>query len=272
MHRGRIISLLFTALLTTLAAVACHAAEEEPAVSAEQSAETVHIESADRKLEEIAAASEEFLAITDGAALAAEEMPAYWRLMRWSRDESYGSLAKQAQANVLYTQLRQNPTAYRGKVVKLRLQLRRSLRHDAPPNHAGVVQVYEAWGCTAESQPYPYLIVMSEPPPNFPLGATIDADVEFAGYFLKSMGYEANAKKLAAPLLIGRAAWPKAAPPDALQGMKDVEWLFGVLVAGAVFLVFLLFRFYLRGKSPRREYGTPTADGRRSLPDKIDFP
>lgn len=200
-------------------------------------------------LTEVEAASEEFLALTDNAPLAAEEMPAYWRLMRWSRDASFETLARQARTDVLYTQLRQRPEKYRGQVMQLNLRLRRSLRHDAPANKAGVKFVYEAWGCTSESHPYPYLIVFSEPPPKFPLGATIEADVQVAGYFLKSMAYEANGKKQAAPLLIGQVRWPPQVAP-AIAATTDSTWLRNAVLFAVACALFVFIAERWRKKRP----------------------
>lgn len=215
-------------------------------------------------LQEIEAASEEFLAVSDHAPLAAEEMPAYWRLMTWARERTFDELWKQSRGDILYTQLRQKPEAYRGKIVRLQLRLRRSLRHEAPQNRANVRQVYEAWGCTPESHPYPYLIVFSAPPPEFPLGATIDAEVSFAGYFLKSMAYESNGKKQGAPLLIGRVQW-KPAQTALAPVASDLEWPWIVGIATGVGAIVGL------AVMKRRHAIRMRALQQRSLPERLDL-
>lgn len=146
-------------------------------------------------------------ALTDRATNHSIEMPAYWRLMQWSRAQSMKDLQSRARRDVLFTQLWETPAEFRGDLIELKVQIRRSLSHAAPENSAGLKNVYEVWGTTVDSQSFPYVLVTAELPPGFPLGGDIDEDVVFAGYFLKILQYEAHDKRRGAPLLIGRVHW-----------------------------------------------------------------
>ncbi|HTI49711.1 MAG TPA: hypothetical protein VL475_02125, partial [Planctomycetaceae bacterium] len=127
----------------------------------------------DEDAEEMADATRQFAAISDKAPLDKSEMPAYWRLMKWARGQSFKDLAARARRDVLYTQLWERPHAYRGKLLKLRLHIKRVVEWDAPENVAGVKTVYEAWGWTDESKSYPYVVVFSELPQGMHVGADV---------------------------------------------------------------------------------------------------
>ena len=82
-------------------------------------------------------------------------MPAYWRCLKWARAQSFAELERRAADGVVYTQLLEQPDKYRGKLLRLRLHIRRVLDWEAPKNSAGVRRVYEAWGWTDESKSHP---------------------------------------------------------------------------------------------------------------------
>jgi hypothetical protein len=191
----------------------------------------------DQDPDEADAAREQFEAISDRQPLAPEEMPAYWRLMRWSNNQSFGQMQRRANRDVLYTQLWEQPEKYRGALIELRLHLQRGLSHAAPENSAGVKTVYEAWGWTDESKSLPYLVVFSELPPQMPLGPDIRENVTFVGYFLKTMAYEASDKPRAAPLLIGRVRWQTSrAGGSSAADQRGLFW-WTLLGGGLVLLV-----------------------------------
>jgi hypothetical protein len=124
----------------------------------------------------------------------------------------------------------------------LRLHLVRTLEYDAPANRQGFKRVYEAWGTTNESRSFPYVVVFDQRPPGMPLGARVQVEATFAGYFLKSMAYtDGLGERRAAPLLIGRLQWDEAAAPaDRRAGESGAFWITiavggtGLLLAAAV--------------------------------------
>jgi hypothetical protein len=187
----------------------------------------------------------QFQAITDKAPLAAEEMPPYWRLMRWSMTESFDDLWERAHKDRYFTHFGQNPEKHRGELIALNLTLVRSVRHppETKKNAAGVAQLYEATGITDESRTGLYTVLFYDLPPQLPIRYKIHERVQFVGYFLKLLSYEdALDKHRWTPLLIGRVRLNENAARFA-QRQKESEarllpWLLGGV---AVFFVGLAF-------------------------------
>lgn len=206
--------------------------------------------------DEEVARSEELLGLaTDGTPLKPKEMPAYWQLMRWSQTASSADLEQRALQDVPFTQLCEQPDKYRGKLISMRLHVRRVLKYDAPVNPLELQDVYEAWGWTDESRSFPYVVVFSQCPQGLPIGTEVQAEANFIGYFLKVMKVEgAKNNARGAPLLIGRMQL--ALPPAPKQASLDpsVFWLiFGGSAAVAVFGV----RRALRSKSAPKAVSLP---------------
>ena len=202
--------------------------------------------------DEMANFRQEAAAITDRATMDPTEMPAYWRLMTWTRSQSWNDLSARARKDTVFTQLWDSPDEFRGTLVELKLRVRRVVTHKAPPNPADVSQVYELWGSTIESGVFPYAVVLHELPPGFPTGPAIDEDVLFVGYMLKVLGYQAHDTHRGAPLLIGRIKWSGPRPgrvtaaPQA-DSIPPAVWI-GML---AVFAAALGW-YMLRTRKPTR--------------------
>ena len=181
----------------------------------------------------------ELLLIEDKTHLDGLEMGSYWRLLSWVKDQSTAELGQRARRDVLFTHLIQRPSQYRGELIHLKLNLKRSIRFEAGVNRLGVKWLYEAWGGTSDSHSYPYCIVFTDWPKGMPLGEGIDEEVTVDGYFLKHMRYESRDEKIRfAPLIVGRLNWHEN--PSQSGGSKQVNsnfiWI-GVLVGmGAVVL------------------------------------
>lgn len=195
--------------------------------------ETVIPGPTDANADELAEARVQFGALTDQSPLTAVDMPAYWRLMRWSRAQTFPEAEKRARRNVRIASFVEEPNRQRGQLLRLKLHVRRVLDYEAPENSAGVKTVYEYWGFTDDSKSYPYVLVSSDLPPGMKLGSEVHADAVFVGYFLKTMTYEAFDKKRFAPLMVGRmstgtATIRKPAP------MAVGNWLWISLAATAV--------------------------------------
>jgi hypothetical protein len=182
----------------------------------------------------------ELEAVSDRDSLGAEEMPAYWRMLAWSRSQPFAELAARARADVAYTQLWQGPSRHRGELLRLRLHVVRVLALDPTENKYGLTAPYELWGWTDDSKSFPYVAVVSELPSGVTVGADVRHEVTFAGYFLKLLSYEAFDKSRAAPLLLGRAehygdpaATPAARREDNAQSFLVVFVLGAFGLAGA---------------------------------------
>jgi hypothetical protein len=181
----------------------------------------------DRNHEEWNRAKEMLQLVTDKSPLKPREMHAYWRLMTWSRTESFDDLRNRSLKDVAFTQLWDQPEHYRGKPVSLRLHVRRVLKYDAPSNPQEIPVVYEAWGWTDESRSYPYVVVFPECSPDLPVGTDVRGEVEFVGYFLKVMSYTAFDTPRGAPLFVGRirAVGPPVAPPTTRTDPSTIAWV-----------------------------------------------
>lgn len=186
----------------------------------------------DRDAAESAAIETLFDFVTDRAPLKSREMDAYWRLMDWSRTESFDELSSRASSDVPFTLLWELPEKHRGKLLNLQLHVRRVLEYDAPENPAGISKVYEAWGWTDESRSFPYVVVFTDRPSNLPIGTDIRAEINFVGYFLKIMSYTAFDHSRGAPLLAGRVRLTHA--PVAATPTESNPWLIGLIIIGGV--------------------------------------
>ncbi len=191
--------------------------------------------------EEIDALKEELQAIGDMTPLAAEEMPAYWRMVKWAYAKPGEELRRLARTDLQFTHLFQAPDKHRGALVDVKLHVRLMRQHDAAENSAQVKRVYEAWGPSDESQTFPYCVVFVDVPPGIEIKGACFLDARFVGFFHKKLAYEdALGVKRTAPLLIGRMLYDEVAAkqnqPD--EGL-NVRWIIGIVVSlvGLVLLV-----------------------------------
>jgi hypothetical protein len=245
-------------------------------VTAQTWSETVTEGPTDEDIEERDGASEEFMALTDGALeLGKEEMPAYWRLFRWTKNQSSAQLKKRATRDHVFNQFIRDPDEHRGHLFQIELNVRRVLAYDAPENKAGVKKVYEIWGFTTESQAWLYCVLTPELPAGMPMGSNVSEEATFVGYFLKLQGYHAAGagprdRALTAPLFVGRIAWQPSAH-DAQRAQSDFDWLVrhsrqpgswivrGIFAAGVLGIIAL--GFWLVGfLQPRRAVQAAVTD------------
>lgn len=174
--------------------------------------------------------------VKDRSRLLPTDMHAYWKLMEWSRSQSFAELRSRGLRDVPITKLFETPDKYRGQLIELRMHVRRVIEDDAADNTLGLLKVYEAWGWTEDSKSYPYVVVFPDLPSDLPVGTDVWGEVVFVGYFLKIMNYKAFDKSRFTPVLIGRVHVanrnvPKPAPPP------DPSLLLGVIAIGAIVLI-----------------------------------
>lgn len=196
-------------------------------------------------------ANEQFQAVSDKAPLAAEEMPAYWRLMRWSMTQSFDELWERAHKDRYLTHLAETPEKHRGELVGLTLSLRRTTSFTAPQNSAGAKTVYEAWGVTEESRGNFYCLVFYDKPPELPIHPNVHEEARFVGYFHKLLTYQdALDKTRWAPLLIGRLKWRENPARVALEQTRHIwaYWLVGALLLMPVVVIWTN-RYLDRGRT-----------------------
>jgi hypothetical protein len=204
---------------------------------------------------------QQFEALSDRAPIAATDMPAYWRAMKWSRAQPFETLEQRAAKNVRYAQLWERPEEFRGKLVQLRLHVRQVFTYPAPKNSAGVETVYEARGNTDESKSHPYVVVLSELPVGMPIGNNLNEEAVFVGYFLKLLSYtDALGTPRAAPLLAGRmraVATPARTP---VPPAPRVSLWFWVAVGALVVVMTVSIWLRTRPSPPPRLSPTAPAD------------
>ncbi len=198
--------------------------------------------------DERGAAAEEFQALTDRTLeLHGEEMPAYWRLFSWVRNQSLAGLSKRAVKDVVLNDFMQSPDDFRGRLVALELNVRRVLRYPATKNRLGIENIYEVTGFTTESQAWLYFGLTADLPKGMPVGSSVEEQATFYGYFLKLQGYyqagaKPNERPLEAPVLIGRMVWHPAVVAGAQgESFSQIFWVAilgaGLVVAGGVWLI-----------------------------------
>ena len=179
-----------------------------------------------------------FQAVTDKVPISREEMPAYWKLMRWSMTESFDDLWERSRKDLYFTHLAEAPQKYRGELIGLKVSLRRALVHDAEENSAGAKQVYEAWGVTNESRSGLYCLVFYDKPSELAIKPSIHEEATFVGYFLKQFTYEdAMGVKRWAPVLIGRLHWRENVTRTALRRQREDSYLWPWVIIGAAVVV-----------------------------------
>ncbi|MBX3443924.1 MAG: hypothetical protein KF774_16065 [Planctomyces sp.] len=202
--------------------------------------------------DEQAAFRESLASIADNQSLTADEMFAYWRLFEWTRRSSFEDLWRRSRKDLLFTHLFGSPEHHRGELVGLRLNVQRVLKHDPSPDAPEDVDVYEIWGRTSESGTFPYCLIVNSRPEGLPLGAELNEEARFAGYFLKVMSYEDKlGTRRGAPLLIGRADFIDNPGRRAFEARRQGSpWTFWA-VAG-LFATYLIVRAVLR-KRPHTE-------------------
>src|SRR5262245_61645324 len=179
----------------------------------------------------------QFQAISDKTPLGVEDMPSYWRLMRWSMTESFDDQWERARKDRYFTHFAEDPAKLRGELVALKLHLRRSVRNDSMKNSMGVTVTFEGSCVSDESRGNPYLVVFYDKPPGFPIRANIHEEGLFVGYFLKLWAYQdALDKTRWAPLLIGRLRLRENSAQLAMRRQESEAQALPWIIGGAVVL------------------------------------
>lgn len=179
--------------------------------------------------------------IRDRSELMRREMPAYWQLMSWCKSETAKELWSRGLTEPSFSEFWEAPSTFRGVPVRLKLHVRRVLQYEAPQNEAGIRTVFEVWGWTELSKSFPYVVVLQELPGDLRVGPDVEYDLDVVGYFLKNMAYSAFDKKLAAPLMVGKAmpAAQQTLMTRPAQSGDSLRWVF---ILAMLSLAMLLWR------------------------------
>ncbi len=193
-----------------------------------------------------------FDVVTDRQPIGDTDMPAYWRLLKWSRSRSFNELEQRADRDVPIAKLWNEPEKHRGELIRLKIRVRQIVKwDDIPENSSGAKATYDLSGGTEESRGNPYVVVCSELPPEIKVATKTDQEVIFVGYFLKILKYEAFASNRGAPVLIGRV---RAIPSTAHIAADRSAGLISMLIVGGavIVLVIILVAVYRVTRQPRR--------------------
>lgn len=198
--------------------------------------------------------------IANKTPLKPREMLLYWQLMEWAHTQKTRDLEQRALKDVAFSQIWEEPQKYQGKLIKLRMHVRRVLQYDTPrkedgtPNNdLGIKELYEMWGWTEDSKSFPYVCVFPEKPEGLKIGPDVTGEVVFVGYFLKVMEYTAFEATRGAPLLVGRvrmvgpAVSTKPAPSN--MGLY-ISLAIGLLVVAAAVYAYTTFQARRAGVKP----------------------
>jgi hypothetical protein len=194
--------------------------------------------------EEWHAARVDFEGIVDATLqCGAEEMPAYWRLLRWSVRQPGGDSDQNAFGRISFNELVNRPNAWRGRPVQIDLHVCRIAECAAPPNSLEIERLYEVWGWSDDSRGSLYVVVTSELPAGMSVGESVTEQAMVSGYFYKVQGYlaagsAAQTLPAAAPLIIGRMTRWNA--PVAAFAQTNELWFGGAGILLAASFVFLL--------------------------------
>src|SRR5262245_39182850 len=102
----------------------------------------------------------EFEALTDSTFhCGVEEMPAYWRLLKWSLQSSNTQADQNRFSSVPFNHLVNRPTLLRGVPVQVDLHVCRIASYPAPENSLGIQRLYEVWGWSDDSRGSLYVAI-----------------------------------------------------------------------------------------------------------------
>jgi hypothetical protein len=230
--------------------------------------ETIVPGPADDDALEMEEARKQFEALDDGENLQAQDMPAYWRLMRWARSLSFAEMEERAKHDVPFVKLfdAKELKDHRGELIRLPMSnkgtvhIRRVVEwsQKGKKNFAGVDTVYELWGTTDESKSNPYLLVCPELPPEIPVQAEAFSEGYFVGYYLKVVKYPAaDGKQRGAPMLIGRMRGVKSGKTAA--ALREEGLLAMVAIGAAILVAALLIVTFWRITRKKRGLGPALA-------------
>ncbi len=197
------------------------------------------------------------------------EMPAYWRVMDWVQSQSLADFQGRSLPEVPFQNFIQHPGKYRGRPVRVELNVQKvlSIDLDDTGNGSRPKKLYELWGLPTELDGYYYVVVTPELPRGFPVGKQVDVTTTVYGYFFKLQGYipfdaKPDARPLLAPLIIGRVAPVSVvavSPP--WNPMSNI-----VLLVGGGILVVVIIGWIIVGL--RKPVSPPV--GSFGLPDTMD--
>lgn len=169
-----------------------------------------------------------------------QEADAYYTILDHARKQASISEPAAARADVTFAMLLNDPSSYRGELIRIEGIVRRTTQYKAGSNSVGIDQLYESWIFSPDSQNHPYIVVSTRIPEGFPLGTSISESVSVTGYFFKNNLYAArDAMRIAPMLLSSHFVWQhREAPATGYpKGLLPLLFLVGLAVILAVYWI-----------------------------------
>ncbi len=201
----------------------------------------------------------------------------YYHFLDKARQAPTERLLRDARRNVTFSHLyrdpREAPRRYRGQLLGVSGTVRRALEFDIPPNAYGLTKRYELWIFTEDSGKYPWVVELTDLPPGFPLGTTLQEKVDTSGFFLKLWAYRAQDGFRSAPVLLGHGLQWKRTGEIKARFDRQMAWLIAGFL-GVFFLILLLAvrRWFLedRASLKNQRFGSLT-DRLSEIPETLDL-
>lgn len=136
-----------------------------------------------------------------------------------------------------YAQLLRQPREHRGRLVRFRGVVRRTVTHQAPHNDFSVRQYHEVWFFPTDAESNPCLAITNELPQAMPHGENIRESVDLVGTFLMLVKFEADIAR-AAPLVVAqRLHWRPSLKVHEARANFVLAAVFGLFCAAMIGLV-----------------------------------
>jgi hypothetical protein len=183
------------------------------------------------------------------------EITAFKILLDRSRETPVEEIDRKARRDVFYTHLWERPELYRGIPIHLEGTLLKTLAHEQfNEKIAPKKRVLEVWFSTPESRPFPYVVMVEDPPPGLVVGFDQNERIIVDAYFLRLLRYDAGDAPRAAPLLVGKVRWAKADPNSGAPAVAAPDLWSAWLPYGAcaLIVVYLGFRIAFQVRRSRR--------------------
>ncbi len=198
-----------------------------------------------------------------------EEWPAWINLLDVLQHADEADLEKASLDRVAYSQLFDQSSVYRGRLVTVRGTVRGVFRYPlliAPPD-SQLEAYYQVWLYPKDNPAAPIMAYCLHLPEGFPTGTELSEEASIRGFFLKRTAYKAQDGFRTAPTILARTLrWTRA--PVAEKRAMPAPWQWAVLIGGSVlFGVLVALVVYQR---TRRDRPTLAAAAPAQRPPEFD--
>lgn len=183
--------------------------------------------------------------VQDDEVFRTAESDAWFHLLEILDRTNERELEKASVGRVGFTQLDQQASEYRGRLVTIQGVVRGAKLVAAPKNSFGIKQYYQLWLQPERVSPALVVVYALKLPEGFPVGTPLEASSTATGFFFKRWAYRSQGGIATAPLILARTIdWqpPPAPPPEAPLGEQMVWTLVVALLLAVLTLGWLVAR------------------------------